>query len=154
MASLRRPVGPLQLSFSTPWLSASDTVTGDNGKPRSSTVYCVKRSMDESVVTLPKVRKFIVSVWLNACPVYVWWRMSIHHEKISKDKQWRAQKIFMGVFIQWHMVVICVLCAVFVTSQFDVIFMFPNQCFGEVCWHNMHIRLHPLPLFYVPLHWI
>jgi len=24
-------------------------------------------------------------------------------------------------------------CAVFVTSQFDVIFMFPNQRFGEVC---------------------
>jgi len=38
-----------------------------------------------------------------------------------------------GGFIQWHMVVICLWCAVFVTSQFDVIFMFPNQCFGEVC---------------------
>ena len=24
----------------------------------------------------------------------------------------------------------------FVTSQFDVISMFPNQRFGEVCWHN------------------
>jgi len=30
------------------------------------------------------------------------------------------------------MVVICVWCALFVTSQFDVIFMFPNQRFGEV----------------------
>jgi len=37
-------------------------------------------------------------------------------------------------FIQWHMVVICIWCALFVTSQFDVIFMFPNQCFGEVCY--------------------
>jgi len=37
-------------------------------------------------------------------------------------------------FIQWHMVVICMWCALFVTSQYDVIFMFPNQCFGEVCW--------------------
>jgi len=43
------------------------------------------------------------------------------------------QKMFMGGFIQWHMVVICIWCALFVTSQFDVIFAFPNQRFGEVC---------------------
>ena len=43
---------------------------------------------------------------------------------------------------------------VFVMSQFDVIFMFPNQRFGEVFWHNMHILLHALPLFYVSLYWI
>jgi len=36
-------------------------------------------------------------------------------------------------FIQWQMVVICFWCADFVTSQFDVIFMFTNQRFGEVC---------------------
>jgi len=30
--------------------------------------------------------------------------------------QWRTQKIFMGGFIQWHMVVICLWCSVFVTS--------------------------------------
>jgi len=40
--------------------------------------------------------------------------------------QWRTQKIFMGG--QGHMVVIW--CALFVTSHFDVIFMFPNQRFG------------------------
>ena len=45
------------------------------------------------------------------------------------------------------MVVICIWFALFVTSQFYVISMFPNQRFGEVCWHNMHIFLHPLPLF-------
>jgi len=28
---------------------------------------------------------------------------------------------------------LCLWCAVFVTSQFDVIFVFPNQSFGEVC---------------------
>jgi len=39
---------------------------------------------------------------------------------------------FHGRVIQWHMVVICIWCALFVTSQFDVIFMFPNQRFGEV----------------------
>jgi len=48
--------------------------------------------------------------------------------------QWRTQKIFMGVvLVQGHMVVICIWCAVFVTSQFDVMSMFTNQRFGEVC---------------------
>ena len=61
-------------------------------------------------------------------------------------KQWRTQKIFMGGFIQWHMVVICFWCTVSVTSQFVVIFMFPNQRFGEIYWHNMHILLHVPPL--------
>jgi len=32
----------------------------------------------------------------------------------------------------------------FVTSQSDVMFKFPNLRFGEVCWHNMHIILHAL----------
>ena len=51
--------------------------------------------------------------------------------------QWRTQKIFMGgVLVQGHMVVICIWCALFVTSQFDVMSMFPYQRFGEVCWHN------------------
>jgi len=59
--------------------------------------------------------------------------------------QWHTQKIFTGGSF---------VCALFLTSQFDVIFMFLNQPFGEVCWHNMHIFLHPVPLFYVPLHWI
>jgi len=30
-------------------------------------------------------------------------------------------------------VAVCIWCAIFVTSQFDVIFMFLNQSFGEVC---------------------
>ena len=57
------------------------------------------------------------------------------------------RKFSMGGFAQGHMVVICIWCAPFVTSQFDVIFMFPNQRFGEVCWHNIQTFLHPLPLF-------
>jgi len=41
---------------------------------------------------------------------------------------------FHGVgLVQGHMVVICISCALFVTSKFDVISMFPNQRFGEVC---------------------
>jgi len=38
-----------------------------------------------------------------------------------------------GVLVQDHMVVICIWCALFVTSQVDVMSMFPNQRFGEVC---------------------
>jgi len=47
--------------------------------------------------------------------------------------QWRTQNIFMGGVIQWHMVVIFIWCALLLASQFDVILMFPNQRFGEVC---------------------
>jgi len=53
--------------------------------------------------------------------------------RVATLLQWRTQKTFMGGFVQGHMVVICIWCAPFVTSQFDVIFIFPNQRFGEVC---------------------
>jgi len=36
-------------------------------------------------------------------------------------------------FIQWHMMIICMWCALFITSQFDVIFMLPNQPFRQIC---------------------
>jgi len=42
------------------------------------------------------------------------------------------RKFSWGVLVQGHMVVICIWCSLFVTSQFDVISMFPNQRFGEV----------------------
>ena len=40
-----------------------------------------------------------------------------------------AENFHGGVFIQWHMFVICIWCALFVTSQFDDIFMLSS----EVC---------------------
>ena len=43
------------------------------------------------------------------------------------------RKFSWGGLVQGHMVVICIWCALFVTSQFDVMSMFPNQRFGEVC---------------------
>jgi len=43
-----------------------------------------------------------------------------------------AENFHEGGFIQWHRVVICICCALFVTSQFDVIVLFPNQRFSEV----------------------
>ena len=51
----------------------------------------------------------------------------------QRPVQWRTQKIFMGGIwfrVVWWSFVFGVL---FVTSQFDVISMFPNQRFGEVC---------------------
>jgi len=44
-----------------------------------------------------------------------------------------AENFHGGVLVQGHMVVICIWCALLVTSQFDFISMFPNQRFGEVC---------------------
>jgi len=49
------------------------------------------------------------------------------------------------------MVVIVTEYTLFVTSQYDVIFTFANQRFGEVCWHNMHIILHAFSLLVVVL---
>ena len=68
--------------------------------------------------------------------------LSIFATHLQESKQWRTRKLFMGGFIQRHRVVICIWCALFVTSQNDVIVLFPNQRFGEVCWHNMHIFLY------------
>ena len=98
------------------------------------------RTTGENLIFLPKMKQQLMKLFV--CTT------------ITSDHQWRTQKIFMGCFIQWHMVVICIRCALFVMSQFDLIFMFPNQHFGEVCWHNMHILPHALSLFYVLLHWI
>jgi len=39
----------------------------------------------------------------------------------------------MGGFHSRDMVVICIGYALFVMSQFDVLFLFPNQRFVEVC---------------------
>jgi len=44
-----------------------------------------------------------------------------------------AENFHGGGLVQGHMVVICIWCALSVTSQFNVISMFPNQRFGEVC---------------------
>jgi len=61
---------------------------------------------------------------------------------------------FHGVSFNGIFVVICIFCALFVMSRFDVIFVFPNQRFGEVCWHYINILLHPLSSLYMSLHWI
>ena len=39
-----------------------------------------------------------------------------HYALVRIADQWRTQKIFMGGLIQWHMVVFCIWCTLFVTS--------------------------------------
>jgi len=51
---------------------------------------------------------------------------------LSANPSGVRRKLSWGGFIQWRMVVICIYCALFMTSQFDVIVMFPNQCFDEI----------------------
>ena len=51
---------------------------------------------------------------------------NIAHSGIQRKFSW-------GDFIQWHTVVICIWCALFLTLQFDVVSMLPNERFGEVC---------------------
>ena len=114
-------------------------------------------------------------------PIHLWgpshivrrkWKSSNKFAKSQKSRYWRSKSTvnkkivnlyvsvvvyaenLWAVFIQWHMVVICIWYALLVKSQFDVIFMFPNQHFGKVRWHNMHLLLHALHSFYVLLHWI
>ena len=52
--------------------------------------------------------------------------LQLAHSGVRRNFSW-------GGFIQWHRVVICIWCALFVTSQNDVIVLFPNQRFGEAC---------------------
>jgi len=42
-----------------------------------------------------------------------------------------VRRKFHGAFIQWHMVAVCIWCALFVTSQFDVIFMFQTNVLAK-----------------------
>jgi len=43
-----------------------------------------------------------------------------------------AENVHGEGLVKGHMAVICIWFALFVTSQFDVISMFPNQRFGDV----------------------
>jgi len=45
---------------------------------------------------------------------------------------------FHSVAYGHHLYLVCA----FVTSQFDIMFIFLNQHFGEVCWHNRQILSH------------
>jgi len=69
--------------------------------------------------------------------------------------QWRTQKLFIGggvhsVSYAGLLYLVCVVCDVTIWRHIRV----SEVRFGKVSWHNMHILLHTLPLFYVSLHWI
>jgi len=58
---------------------------------------------------------------------------SFSHKKVTFPAVAYAE-IFRGGFVQeGRMVVICIWCALFVTSQFGVIVIFPNQRFCGFC---------------------
>ena len=65
-----------------------------------------------------------------------------------------AENFHGGVLVQGHMVVICIWCALFVTSQFDVMSCFQTNVLAKFVDKIMHIFLHALPLFHVSLHWM
>jgi len=59
-----------------------------------------------------------------------WYVVTVADPQMVRDqKQWPRRKFPWGCFVQWQMVVICTWCVPFVASQFDVIFMFPNNVF-------------------------
>jgi len=55
---------------------------------------------------------------------------------------------FYSVAYDGHFYFMCAVCDVTIWRHIT----FPNQRFGEVCWHTLHVLLHALPLFYVSLH--
>jgi len=63
-----------------------------------------------------------------------------HTSGVRRKFSWGVHSVAYGGYLY----LVCAVC--------EVTVMFPNQRFGEVCGHNMHIFLHPLPLFYVSLH--
>ena len=58
------------------------------------------------------------------------WMSAIIKQKVINKAQGKpvayAENFHGGVLVKGHMVVICIWCALFVTSQFDVMSMFPN----------------------------
>jgi len=64
-------------------------------------------------------------------------------KNLRQSSPFFPKEITLAGFIQRHVMVKYIWCALFVTSQFEVFFMFPNQRFGEVSGYNMHIFVHP-----------
>jgi len=58
-----------------------------------------------------------------------------------------VHSFFYSVAYGGYFYLICAVCDVTTWRHIHV----PNQRFGEVCWHNMHICLHAPPLFMC--HW-
>jgi len=139
-------------------LRNKDKTRNTNLRHQIQTQFCHFVAVCLPVVSLRE--SSVVAIWqsdfclfklikiLSDCLAIPWEQYKLAQVLNSNLTQWRTQKIFMEGGI-------CIWCALFVTSQFDLIFMFlkSKPTFGEVCWHNMHIRLHAFPLFYVSLHW-
>jgi len=101
---------------------------GPSCRPKKQSYKKQKRSVDGSFLGRFEVVHVFGKVIGVMCSKEIA-EESLKPNKLLKHMQWRTQKIFMVGFIQWHMVVICIWCALFVTSQLDVIFVFSS----EVC---------------------
>jgi len=111
--------------------AVSDRAVESESRSRSRMDFEPEESESQKILATPTPGwSFICQLWLFVPPVAY------------------AENSHGGGFIQLYMVVICIWSPLFVTSQFDVMFMFPNQCFGEVFWHNMKFLLHALPYIY------
>ena len=81
----------------------------------------------------------------KTCEIFSSERKTCRLEFFGTQKQLKtvayAENFQGGGLVQGHMVVICFWCALFVTSQFDVISMFPNQrCAGLVEYEQSSIE--------------
>jgi len=85
---------------------------------------------------------------------YSRWFVLLRHTHRRQWSQWRAEVWWCpGRLLDWMSpyqilllssgvrgsLLLDIRC-LFVTLQYDVIFTFANQHFGDVCWHNMHIQ--------------
>ena len=71
--------------------------------------------------------------WTLCVPQFAGGPLGSRSPRLKPTYSGVRRKFSWGGFIQWHRVVICIWCALIVTSQFDVIVLFPIQRFGEVC---------------------
>jgi len=78
----------------------------------------------------------------NSPEIFQWRGLSsgVQRSDVAGATDWLDAPLSNSSIEQWRMVVIVTECTLFLTSQYDVIFTFPNQRFGEVCWHNIHIQ--------------
>jgi len=75
-------------------------------------------------------------------------KLGLDTKSYGSCEQWRTQKIIMGGIIQWHMLVICTWCVLFVTSQFDVIHVSKPTFWRRFStWFAYASTCTPSPLF-------
>jgi len=115
-------------------LAGGNTITVSTGEPNTNLTVKI---LTKHMACFKFHISFFLSVLNSSIPNIQFPKNQTHYTYMWRPYgpgPVRTQKIFMrGGFIQRHMVVIYIWCALFVTLQFDVIFMCPNQRFREIC---------------------